>query len=97
MSTSDMDSIDRDAMLIGIDPKTWQEYKKNLVRPYLEGVLEADARTREGSIGNDQRQKHLAKWGLRFEKSASLCKDPVSRKRMMEMSRKCLDMMENQR
>ncbi len=89
-----MNSIDEDAIgVLGIDPKTWKEYRGMTEQPYLEGFLKAEAEARESGISKIQKQTHLAKWGLRFEKYASFSKDPKFKRRMFLHTKKCFDMM----
>ena len=88
-----MISIDDDAKLIGINPKTWKEYRGMYVQDDLPNMLKAEAEARESDISKIQKQTHLAKWGLRFEKYASFSKDPKFKRRMFLHTKKCFDMM----
>lgn len=59
----------------------------------LPGYLDAEAKARESDIPLIETQKHLAKWGLRFEKYASFSKNPAYRRTMFEQRKKCFAMM----
>lgn len=88
------DDIDRDAIeVLGINPKTWKEYRGMYTQDDLPGILKAEAEARESAISKIQKQTHLAKWGLRFEKYANFSKDPVFKRRMFLQTKKCFDMM----
>lgn len=88
-----MDSIDEDAKLIGINPKTWRRFKQMYVQDDLPNMLKAEAEARESGITKIQTQDHLAKWGIKFEKYASFSKDPAFKKRMWAKRKMCFDMM----
>ena len=88
-----MNSIDEDAKLIGFDQRIWKEFKKMYVQDDLDGFAQAEAEAKQSDIPVVETQKHLAKWGLRFEKYASFSKDPVFKRRMFESRGKCFNMM----
>lgn len=62
-------------------------------QPFLDGFLQAEAEARESDIPVIETQKHLAKWGLRFEKYAKFSKDPEFKKRMFAQRKRCFNMM----
>lgn len=93
-----MNSIDEDAInVLGINPKVWKEYRgmtdKKYVQDDLPNFLKAEAEARESGITKIQKQDHLAKWGIKFEKYARFSKDPEFKKRMFQYTKKCFDMM----
>ena len=88
------DDLDRDAIeVLGINPKIWKEYRKMYTQDGLPNFLKAEAEARESDISKIQKQTHLAKWGLKFEKYASFSKDPKFKRRMFLHTKKCFDMM----
>lgn len=62
-------------------------------QPDLPGFEKIEAEAKQSDIPLIETQKHLAKWGLRFEKYASFSKNPAYRRAMFEQRRKCFDMM----
>lgn len=70
------DEIDRDAELIGIDPKVWKEFRgmtdPKYVQDDLPGFLEAEAEARESGIDKWETVGRLAKFFCNMDK----CKDP---------------------
>jgi len=93
-----MNSIDDDAInVLGIKKETWMEFKKmndSYVQDDLPNFAEARARARESEIPEMHRLKHLAHWGLKFEKYASFSKDPEFKKRCMQRRSMCFNMMD---
>ena len=88
-----MNSIEDDVKLIGLNQETWRKFKEMYIQEDLPNFLKAEAEAREKSITKIQRQDHLAKWGIRFEKYARFSKDPAFKKRMFSYTKKCFDMM----
>lgn len=62
-------------------------------QPDLDGFDKILAEAEQSDIQTIETQKHLAKWGLKFEKYASFSKDPIFKRVMFEQRRKCFDMM----
>lgn len=71
--------------------KIEKERKRAMEVPFLE----AEAKAREQNIPEMQRLKHLAHWGLKFEKYASFSKDPEFKKRCMQRRSMCFNMMDS--
>lgn len=88
-----MNSLDDDVKLIGINQETWEKFKEHYVQDDLPNFLKAEAEARESGITKIQKQDHLAKWGIKFEKYASFSKDPAFKKRMWAKRKMCFDMM----
>ena len=76
---------------------TWEQIRRarmrKLEQPDLAGFAKIEAEANQADIPTIETQKHLAKWGLRFEKYASMSRNPVYRRAMFEQRRKCFDMM----
>lgn len=89
--------IDEDARLLGIDEKVWKEFTKMTQKKYeqddLPGYLDAEAQARETEIPEEERQRHLARWAMRFEKYGKLSGNPIAKRHYEQQKRKCLDMM----
>jgi len=89
--------IDEDARLIGINEKVWKEFRKMTQKKYeqddLPGYLDAEAQARETEIPEEERQRHLARWAMRFEKYGKLSGNPIAKRHYEQQKRKCLDMM----
>lgn len=89
--------IDEDARLLGIDEKVWKEFTKMTQKKYeqddLPGYLDAEAQAREKEIPEEERQRHLARWAMRFEKYGKLSGNPIAKRHYEQQKRKCLDMM----
>lgn len=62
-------------------------------QPDLPGFEKIESESKQSDIPLIETQKHLAKWGLRFEKYASFSKNPAYRRTMFEQRKKCFDMM----
>ena len=93
---SEWDDIEEDVQLVGINKKVWRDFRKmteKIEQPDLDGFLEAETEAKQADIPVVETQKHLAKWGLRFEKYASFSKDPIFKRRMLESRGKCFNMM----
>ena len=93
---SEWDDIEEDVRICGINKKVWREFRKMTERyeqPDLDGFAQAEAEAKQADIPVVETQKHLAKWGLRFEKYASFSKDPIFKRRMFESRGKCFNMM----
>ena len=95
----ELDSFDEDVEILGIKKKIWKEYKEKIMNKTYEqdelpNFAEAQARAREAEIPEMQRLKHLAHWGLKFEKYASFSKDPEFKKRCMQRRSMCFNMMD---
>lgn len=60
---------------------------------HLPEFLRIEAEARESGIPLVVRQKHLAWWGLRFEKYAHFSKDPEFIKRCEKKRSMCFDLM----
>lgn len=88
-----MNSIEEDVKLIGLNQETWKKFKEHYVQDDLPNFLKAEAEARESGISKIQKQDHLAKWGIKFEKYANFSKDPEFKKRMFKYTKKCFDMM----
>ena len=93
----DFPGIDEDARLLGIDEKVWKEFRKMTQKKYeqddLPGYLDAEAKARETEIPEEERQRHLARWAMRFEKYGKLSGNPIAKRHYEQQKRKCLDMM----
>lgn len=93
----DFSGIDEDARLLGIDEKVWKEFRKMTHNKYeqddLPGYLGAEAQARETEIPEEERQRHLARWAMRFEKYGKLSGNPIAKRHYEQQKRKCLDMM----
>lgn len=59
----------------------------------LPGYLDAEAQARETEIPEEERQRHLARWAMRFEKYGKLSGNPIAKRHYEQQKRKCLDMM----
>lgn len=59
----------------------------------LPGYLDAEAQARETEIPEEERQRHLARWAMRFEKYGQLSGNPIAKRHYEQQKRKCLDMM----
>jgi hypothetical protein len=62
-------------------------------QPDLDGFDKILSEAEQSDIPTIETQKHLAKWGLKFERYASFSKDPLYKRSMFEQRRKCFDMM----
>ena len=62
-------------------------------QPDLTGFEKIEAEAIQAEIPVIETQKHLAKWGLKFEKYAQFSKDPEFKKRMFAQRKKCFNMM----
>lgn len=95
----ELDRLDEDIEILGIKKEVWKEYKEGIVRKTYEqddlpNFAEARARAMEAEIPEMQKLKHLAHWGLKFEKYASFSKDPEFKKRCMQRRSMCFNMMD---
>lgn len=59
----------------------------------LPGYLDAEAQARESEIPEEERQRHLARWAMRFEKYGQLSGNPIAKRHYEKMKRNCLEMM----
>ncbi len=66
---------------------------KKLEQPDLDGFLQIETQAKQADIPTIETQKHLAKWGLKFEKYASFSKDPEFKKRMFSQRKVCFNLM----
>lgn len=63
---------------------------------FLPGFLEAEAEAREAMISETERQVHLAKQFIRFDKAQKLVKSPSLIKKLEQYKRETLKLMERQ-
>ena len=69
-----MDELDRDAKLIGIDPKVWKQFRETYEQPYLPGFLKAEAEAREADIPQEAKEDFNNRLSLRWIKYNQLAK-----------------------
>ena len=67
-----------------------------MVQDFLPGFLEAEAEAREAMISETERQVHLAKQFIRFDKMAKVCKSPSLRITLEKYKQQTLKLMEHQ-
>lgn len=67
-----------------------------MVQDFLPGFLEAEAEAREAMISETERQVHLAKQFIRFDKMIKVCKSPALIKKLEQYKRETLKLMEHQ-
>lgn len=65
-------------------------------QPFLPGFLEAEAEAREAMISETERQVHLAKQFIRFDKALKKCKNPSMQKMLEKYKQQTLKLMERQ-
>ena len=71
----DTQHIDRDAELIGFDPKVWKEFKEMYVQDDLPNMLKAEAEVRESSISQETKEDFNNRLSLRWIKYNELEKN----------------------
>lgn len=67
-----------------------------MTQDFLPGFLEAEAEAREAMITETERQVHLAKQFIRFDKAQKLCKNPAMKQMLERYKQNVLKLMEHQ-
>lgn len=75
--------------------KRWREIMTQMKyeQDDLPGYLDSEAKARESDIPEEERQRHLARWAMRFEKYGKLSGNPIAKRHYEQQKLKCLDMM----
>lgn len=63
-------------------------------QPFLDNFLKAEAEARESMISETERQVHLAKQFMRFDKALKLCKNDTMKRLLERYKQETLKLME---